>query len=178
MDMEIIHGAVNTVLENVALGVISLLGAMAVYYINLAASKVKAQTSQIQDEESRKLLENALEDVTDLATVSVGAMEQTTAKALREAVKGGKADREQPLARGNDGSLLVRQLVNAMMADNLIVTPNIDKYLQYLEDGGYIRYTDRKVNAYNAYRRDAVVQLTKKGIDLIEDTIQDGGINV
>lgn len=82
------------------------------------------------------------------------------------------------LARGNDGSLLVRQLVNAMMADNLIVTPNIDKYLQYLEDGGYIRYTDRKVNAYNAYRRDAVVQLTKKGIDLIEDTIQDGGINV
>ena len=73
---------------------------------------------------------------------------------------------------------LVRQIVNALMADNLIMTPDIGKYLKYLEDGGYIEFTSRSVNAYNAYRKDAVVQLTKKGIDLVEDTIQDGGVNV
>ena len=70
---------------------------------------------------------------------------------------------------------LVRQIVNALMADNLIMTPDIGKYLKYLEDGGYIEFTSRSVNAY---RKDAVVQLTKKGIDLVEDTIQDGGVNV
>lgn len=79
------------------------------------------------------------------------------------------------LARGNNGALLVRQIVNALMADNLIMTPDIGKYLKYLEDGGYIEFTSRSVNAY---RKDAVVQLTKKGIDLVEDTIQDGGVNV
>lgn len=82
------------------------------------------------------------------------------------------------LARGNNGALLVRQIVNALMADNLIITPDIGKHLKYLEDGGYIEFTSRSVNAYNAYRKDAVVQLTKKGIDLVEDTIQDGGVNV
>ena len=82
------------------------------------------------------------------------------------------------LARGNNGALLVRQIVNALMADNLIMTPDIGKYLKYLEDGGYIAFTARSVSAYNAYRKDAVVQLTKKGIDLVEDTIQDGGVNV
>ena len=82
------------------------------------------------------------------------------------------------LARGNSGALLIRQIVNALMADNIIMTPDIGKYLKYLEDGGYIKFTDKRVNAYNAYRKDAVVQLTKKGIDLVEDTIQDGGVNV
>lgn len=130
MDMEIIHGAVNTVLENVALGVISLLGAMAVYYINLAASKVKAQTSQIQDEESRKLLENALEDVTDLATVSVGAMEQTTAKALREAVKGGKADREQLLALGQQVFDEVKEAIAPEIQE--VITKNLGSFDDYL----------------------------------------------
>ena len=82
------------------------------------------------------------------------------------------------LARGNNGALLVRQIVNALMADNLILAPDTGKYPKYLEDGGYVEFTNRSVNAYNAYRKDAVVQLTKKGIDLVEDTIQDGGVNV
>ena len=51
------------------------------------------------------------------------------------------------LARGNNGALLVRQIVNALMADNLIMTPDIGKYLKYLEDGGYIEFTSRSVNA-------------------------------
>lgn len=82
------------------------------------------------------------------------------------------------LARGNNGALLVRQIVNALMADSLIVSPDIGKYLKYLKDGGYIEFTDRRVTAYNAYSKDAVIRLTKKGTDLVEGTIEDGGVNV
>ena len=91
MSMEIIQSAATELLVNVALAVLALAGAYAVYYIRLGTSKLKAQTAQIEDASTRKVLDDALEDVANLATLSVGAMEQTTAKALREAVKGGKA---------------------------------------------------------------------------------------
>ena len=95
MSMEIIQSAATELLVNVALAVLALAGAYAVYYIRLGTSKLKAQTAQIEDASTRKVLDDALEDVANLATLSVGAMEQTTAKALREAVKGGKASREE-----------------------------------------------------------------------------------
>ena len=79
MNMEVITSAASDALVNVVLAVIALAGAYAVYYIRLGASKLKAQTAQIADEAGRKLLDNALDDVVNLATVSVGAMEQTTA---------------------------------------------------------------------------------------------------
>lgn len=82
------------------------------------------------------------------------------------------------LARGNNGGLYVRQLVNILMADERIISPDISKYLKYLQDGGYIEFTDRSATAFTAYRKDTTVQLTKKGVDLVEDTIQDGGVDV
>ena len=90
MNMDIIQSAAFEMLLNVALAVLALAGAYAVYYIRLGASKLKAQTAQIEDASTRKVLDDALKDVENLATLSVSAMEQTTAKALREAVKGGK----------------------------------------------------------------------------------------
>ena len=100
MSIEIIQSAATELLVNVALAVLALAGAYAVYYIRLGTSKLKAQTAQIEDASTRKVLDDALEDVANLATLSVGAMEQTTAKALREAVKGGKASREELVALG------------------------------------------------------------------------------
>lgn len=100
MNMELIQSAASDALVNVVLAVIALAGAYAVYYIRLGAAKLKEQTAQIKDEAGRKVLEDALDDVVNLATVSVGAMEQTTAKALRDAVKSGKASREELLALG------------------------------------------------------------------------------
>lgn len=82
------------------------------------------------------------------------------------------------LAKGSQNSLLVKQITNALVADNLIVSPDISKPLAYLQEGGYIEFTNRSANAYNAYRRDAVIQLTKKGVDLVESTIDDPGIDV
>ena len=86
MSMEIIQSAATELLVNVALAVLALAGAYAVYYIRLGTSKLKAQTAQIEDASTRKVLDDALEDVANLATLSVGAMEQTTAKALGKQV--------------------------------------------------------------------------------------------
>lgn len=72
----------------------------------------------------------------------------------------------------------MRQITNALLADNLITVPDISKQLSYLEDGGYIEFTDKRATAYNAYRRDAVIQLTKAGVDLVECTRDDPGVDV
>lgn len=82
------------------------------------------------------------------------------------------------LARGFNYSAPVRSLSNAMMSDGRIYTPDISKLLDYLVSAGYVRFTDKKINSYTAYRNDAVVQLTKKGIDLVEATIEDPGVDI
>lgn len=130
MDMNIIQSAATEVLVNLALAVISLAGAYAVYYIRLGASKLKAQTAQIEDESARKVLDNALADVENLATKSVGAMEQTTAKALRDAVKSGAANREDLLALGKQ----VFNEVKAAIAPGAqkVITDNLGSFDDYL----------------------------------------------
>ena len=132
MNMDIIQSAAFEMLLNVALAVLALAGAYAVYYIRLGASKLKAQTAQIEDASTRKVLDDALKDVENLATLSVSAMEQTTAKALREAVKGGKASREELVALGKQ----VFDEVKASIAPEAqrVITKNLDEYLtKYIE---------------------------------------------
>lgn len=82
------------------------------------------------------------------------------------------------LNRGSKYQMLVRQIVNSMLASGVIISPDISKHLAYLEGGDYITYTDRKVTSYNAYAQDAVIMLTKKGIDLVEGTIDDDGVEI
>ena len=130
MDMGIIQNAANELLLNVSLAVISLVGGYAVYYIRLGAEKVRAQTTQIADEAGRKLLENALNDVAALATLSVGAMEQTTAKALRDSVRDGKADKEELVA-------LSRQVFDEVKSSigkeaQRVITLNLGSFVSYL----------------------------------------------
>lgn len=130
MNMELIQSAASDVLVNVVLAVIALAGAYAVYYIRLGAAKLKEQTAQIKDEAGRKVLVDALDDVVNLATVSVGAMEQTTAKALRDAVKSGKASREELLALGKQ----VFDEVKAAIAPEAqqVITENLGSFDKYL----------------------------------------------
>ena len=73
---------------------------------------------------------------------------------------------------------IVRQLSNAMMASGLIVSPDISKHLDYLHEAGYVEFTDKKIKAYTAYVNDAVVRLTKAGVDLAEGTIEDNGVDI
>ena len=82
------------------------------------------------------------------------------------------------LVKGYNNSALTRQISNAMVAAGLIISPDITKHLDYLEDAGYIEFTDQKVTAYSAYAKDAVIRLTKKGVDLAECTIEDPGVDI
>ena len=100
MNAETIQNTTNMLLENVTLAAVSLAGAYGIYFIRLCAAKVKSQTAQLRNERTRWALDTALDDVQHLAELSVNAMEQTTAKALRENVKNGTANREELLALG------------------------------------------------------------------------------
>ena len=82
------------------------------------------------------------------------------------------------LVKGYNNTALARQLSNAMISSSLIISPDISKYLDYLQGAGYIEFSDKKVTAYNAYTNDAVIKLTKAGVDLAEGTITDNGVDV
>ena len=130
MNWELISSAASDALVNVVLAVIAAAGAYGVYYIRLGAAKLKEQTAQIKDEAGRKLLEDALDDVVNLATVSVGAMEQTTAKALRDAVKSGKASREELLALGKQVFDEVKAAITPEAQQ--VITDNLGSFDAYL----------------------------------------------
>lgn len=82
------------------------------------------------------------------------------------------------LVKGYNNSALTRQISNSMMAAGIILSPDISKYLDYLQGAGYIEFTEKKVTAYSAYANDAVIKLTKAGVDLVEGTIDDAGVDV
>ena len=82
------------------------------------------------------------------------------------------------LVKGFNNAALTRQISNSLMASGLIISPDISKYLDYLNGAGYIEFTQNRVTAYTAYSKDAVVKLTKKGIDIAEGTIEDPGVDV
>lgn len=128
--MEAIQTIASEVLVNVALGVIALLGAYAMYYINVGVGMAKAKTAQIKDEAARKLLDDALDDVENLAVKSVGAMEQTTAKALRDAIKVGNGDREKLLALGKQVFDEVKAAITPEA--QAVITRNLGSFDAYL----------------------------------------------
>lgn len=82
------------------------------------------------------------------------------------------------LVKGFNNTALTRQLSNTLISSGLILSPDISKYLEYLRGAGYIEFTEKKVTAYTAYSNDAVIRLTKNGVDLAEGTIYDNGVDV
>ena len=54
------------------------------------------------------------------------------------------------LAKGSQNTLLIRQIANALVGDGLIYSPDISKYLEYLKEGGYVAFTGKHANAYQA----------------------------
>ena len=82
------------------------------------------------------------------------------------------------LVKGYQNSLLLRQITNSLVADGMIVSPDISKHLDYLTEAGYICFTDKTINAYNAYKKDAVIKLTRRGVDLVEGTTDDPGVDI
>lgn len=82
------------------------------------------------------------------------------------------------LANCQNNTAPVVQISNVLMQRNLIISPDISKYLDYLHEKGYIRFLPERVTAYNAYAKDATVKLTCDGYDLYDQTKDDDGVDV
>jgi|GEM_PF-605606 len=167
MDMDLIINAASDALLNVVLAVIALAGAYGVYFIRLGAAKLKEQTAQIKDEAGRKVLEDALDDVVNLATVSVGAMEQTTAKALRDAVKSGKAKPEELAALGkqvfDEVKAAISPQAQKVITDNL---GSFDKYLTAMDITADQFKEDNKKQAADVVRQDLALDAWARHFDM------------
>ena len=114
--MESIQTMASELLVNLALGVLTLLGAYAMYYIRIGVSMAKMKTAAIKDEAARKLLNDALDDVESLATVS--------------AVKAGTVDREELLKLGKEVFEDVKKSVTPEA--QRVITENLGSFDDYL----------------------------------------------
>lgn len=87
--------AVQDLLLNVILGLITIGGLYLLNLINRVINKLKVETDNIKDEKERRLAKDAIERVDKLAGDTVLAIESRAAKEIRELVKQGKAPRDQ-----------------------------------------------------------------------------------
>lgn len=145
--MNIIQATATDVLTNLALGVITLLCALLMSFVQKGIAKAKMQTQQIKDDEQRKLFTNALENVNELVGVTVGSIEQTTAATLRLAVKDGKADRKELLALGEQAFNEVKAAIGPEVQK--VITDNLGSFDYYLSK--CIENAVRKVKQEDPY---------------------------
>lgn len=125
-----IQSAAIQFVNTVVVALIGLLAAYATYGIRKQTEKFKAQIAQLKNEEARQLLNNALQDVEELTTVTVAAIEQKTAKSLREAVRDGKVDRSELIAL----SKLAAEEISAALKPETqkIIEENLGSFKDYL----------------------------------------------
>lgn len=81
------------------------------------------------------------------------------------------------LARNAQNTLLCHQLSRRLIEDKLAGTPDIAKHLEYLHQKGYIQFVG-KDTAYTVQANDGPVSLTANGVDLVEDSIEDPGVDI
>ncbi|WP_427340619.1 hypothetical protein [Caloranaerobacter sp. DY30410] len=72
-------------------------------------------------------------------------------------------------------STSVREVKTALITRGMTAGADVTKYLCYLEDKGYIRRNDGMLKDVED---DDQIELTAKGIDLIEGTIEDPGVMI
>lgn len=82
------------------------------------------------------------------------------------------------LVKGHNNSAITRHISNALFIEGLIMSPDIKKYIDYLVNGGYVEFSDRKIKTYSSLADDAVIKLTNKGINLAEGAITDPGVEM
>lgn len=130
--MKEIQSVANQVLVNLAIGMIGLLGAYALFYLQKAVVRVKAETEKLKSAASRELLLDALADVANLVSITVESIEQTTASALRAAVKDGTTDREELLALGKKAFDSVKSRITPEA--QMIINENLGSFNEYLSN--------------------------------------------
>ena len=99
----------------------------------------------------------------------------------QEEIKRNKAVRGfivRSLVKGYNYTAITRQIAGALWSAGLILSPDISKHIDYLVDAGYVEITGDKVKAFRAYQDDAILKLTKEGVDLAEGSTEDRGVDI
>ena len=81
------------------------------------------------------------------------------------------------LAASAQNTLLCHQLSRKLIEDKLIGDPDISKQLDYLHQKGYIQFPG-KHTAMTVVAADGPVSLTAAGVDLLEGSIEDPGVDI
>lgn len=116
---------------SVAMALVGLASAYAIFYIRQATAQVQAETARIQDRAQAGLIRYATERLQDVAEKTVAKIEQTIAGELRQAVKDGKVDRAQLLALGKRAYDEVRATVEPEVLR--VLQQNLGDLKTYLE---------------------------------------------
>ena len=69
----------------------------------------------------------------------------------------------------------IKDLKTSLMSRGVQLTADINKLLHYLQDKGYIKMSVPEICEVSD---DTLVELTAKGIDLLEDSIKDPGVDI
>ncbi len=121
---------VSKVIVNIVIALLGLAASYSILLINKAKQKIDVETEQIKDDKQRALARDALEQVNILAAKTVISIEQTTAKALREAVKDGTTNREELLGLADQAHLEILQELKPKYREVLEKEINdINKYI-------------------------------------------------
>lgn len=129
--MDSVKITLNETMVTVLLSLLSLFAAMASYGCKKLAEKFDAQKGKIKDEGERQLFENALFDVEKLTTTTINCIEQTTAKAMRQAVKDGKTDRAELVALSSQAAQEITAAIKPEAKQ--IIADNLGSFEGYLE---------------------------------------------
>lgn len=93
--LEQVQGVLVEALLSIVLAAIALGAAYATFYIKRASEKLRLETQKLEDEGQRKLVNNALGRLEEVAELTVNKLEEKTAKVLRESVKAGQVDKKE-----------------------------------------------------------------------------------
>lgn len=125
-----IQSSVVATLSSVALATLSLLGGYAVTLAHKAKDRLKAETQKLSDEQGRQIIDNALDDLDNLTSVTIQSIEQTAAKELRQAVKDGKAGKTELIALGKQAFYEIKTAVTPEVQD--VIAKNFGSFDDYL----------------------------------------------
>lgn len=86
---------ISEVTANVILALIGLVSAYIIFLIKKATNKISLEIDKLNDEKDKHMLRMAQNSLEEIAIKTVASIEQTSAKAIRSAVKDGRIDRDE-----------------------------------------------------------------------------------
>ena len=93
--MEEVQVLLNTLLVTILTGVISIAGAYATLLLKKVTTKIQAETSKIESDKERVLVNDAIMSINDLVYQAVFAMQTTTVEAIKDKAEDGKLTLEE-----------------------------------------------------------------------------------